>query len=288
MARSYKRFTPGEKVTAFPGGTWNQLVDAAKWVDGVRSGGLNLTVPPQDRQAISISIRNNTGAAIDVPYPILGIGEPLETVEDDDAVMYHGVQFNGEAPVPELHALKFSILQGPAGEDEIVEGIVYGWSWVRLFLKEQYHRTCGIRFGETEYLTSGHSGANIIWAEFQDEADEEDWYKEQWAVVEVGFRGPQKVMITETIDAAGWDETTGALTPQMFTCTPIYQHLDYDGKYTYNEDKWQIDDEYKIDAYSFYTTAVEVSTDMVRIGYIQNGELLIADCNEIDKTVVTP
>jgi hypothetical protein len=284
MARSYKRFTPGEKVTAFPGGTWNQLVDAAKWVDGVRSGGLNLTPPPQDNQAIAISIRNNTGADIDVQYPILGIGEPLQTVEDDDTVMTRSVQFNGEDPDPEHHELKFAILQSPVGEDEFSEGVVYGWSWARVFLKEHHHRTCGIWYGVTDHLVSGYPGANIIWAEFQHLLFEDDWKKEQWAIVEVGFRGPQKVIITETIDAAGWNKTTGDLTPEKFTCTPMYGNIFNDGKYTYNDGAGQE----QMDAYSFYTTAVEVGTDKARIGYVQNGELLIVDCNEIDQKEVTP
>ena len=86
-----------------------------------------------------------------------------------------------------------------------------------------------------------------------------------------------KVLITETIAKATWDKAKKKLTPRDFVAKRLLDHADGDG-WTYNP----TDGEDEIAAVSFYSTTVTVTPGKARFAYLKKGELVIADCTEID------
>ena len=91
-----------------------------------------------------------------------------------------------------------------------------------------------------------------------------------------GGGGITRILIIETIPAAEWDPETQELTPQTFTAK-TWQDAG-DGKWTYTSAVG----EGEIEAKSYYVTTVVVGDDKGRVGYVMNGELIAADCAQLD------
>src|SRR5690606_5395397 len=82
--------------------------------------------------------------------------------DDRESAVFERPVFSGETPTSS-HAGKFAILVGPAKQNEIVRAVVAGVSWVRLSVSNETDEFADVVEGETEFLLTGSSGAEILW-----------------------------------------------------------------------------------------------------------------------------
>jgi len=181
MAREYKTFTEGEQLSEFPGVSWNQIVDSAKWVDEHKSNVNNPTMRASGRQALVFQIVNSTDEDIDYQFPILSLENPI--VEDDENNVHAPVMLKGVKPSKTRSS--FAVLKQPIGKDEAAIGVVKGFTFAKVDIKKAGDRLCGSVPGNTEHLESGHAGATIIWAEHESEEEPDDQIGIQYCLIDV-------------------------------------------------------------------------------------------------------
>jgi hypothetical protein len=160
------------------------LVTSARWLNHVTHGragaaagrpGVGGGAP--DEATLRIQVLNDAGEAIEVPFPILRLTDPVFTVDDDANTPFNGVQFRGDKPDAETGA-NFVVVQGHLAAGEAREAVLVGPCWAKVDVTDEAHTQATSIDGDAEKLASATSGAKILW--------KEAGTGEKWAVVFLG------------------------------------------------------------------------------------------------------
>lgn len=156
------------------------------------------------RDPAYVWVKNNTGADITVPYPVLALGAAVNqpTGDADDTTPYLMPTFAGTTP--DADTVNFAILQGKVDAGEWQKGIILGGSWVKLHVDSESDDHADVTTGHNDYLMSGTSGpAKILWKESSGTS--------RWAYVNIdtgsGGGGHIVATITGVADGLGDFET---------------------------------------------------------------------------------
>lgn len=195
--------TPGEILAGLPSEGWNGFVEAYRRVmQG--AGQPNGPGGSSGARRLTALVKNNTGAAIDVKFGVVELDGPLFNTDDRETVIHEGIAFKGIEPDEQTRSSSVAIFQGPVGNEQSMEAVIVGPTWVRLELPtwDQEYKTCGPTDGDCTKLTAGRGAIRIHWHATPEEATPPDEQEtEVWALVELGGRGGVGMRAARVVDA---------------------------------------------------------------------------------------
>ncbi len=224
-----KRFSPGEPFTAFPGVTWNTLVDQAERTGTIPEN--EKTVPPQPGRiaegsivhALPVMVLNKSDAHAR-EFGILGIDKPAFTppdaTDDDKATdaIFQGVYLECVAATEADHGSSFIITLQSIAKDEIGWAVLMGTTWARVDIQSVADTHAVIDPGDPTRLKGAGGGhAKIVW--------KPEGTGLKWCVVQIGggVSDSQIGVTTTAIAAADWTAPTLSLgkgTVQLYRVKP--------------------------------------------------------------------
>lgn len=171
-------------------------IEAKRWNDVLRSiQTLTWKVSALEKKTgkdqTRVLVRNDTGADITVDHGIVGIGDSLIDPFDAESPQetYWMPQISGEEPSTEDHEGKFAILCGAVKQNQYVEAIVAGTTWVRVLVNDTGDDFAEMEDGEVEYLKTATGGGCQILFLGADEREDEEEEDIRWALVRFGSTG---------------------------------------------------------------------------------------------------
>ncbi len=190
----FGQVNPGDDVRRIlKNAAWiNHVTNAADLINPRPSSPGSAGVPAQSR--LVLDVVNDTGAAIDVPFPILRITEPVVSLSDNANVVFGEPQFMGDTPNADTGA-SFVVVQGPIGTGVAQQSVLTGMTWCKVDVGSESDTHATSIDGDNEKLQSGTAGVRIVW--------KESGTGEKWALVLLGGGGggisPTFVMIFKTV-----------------------------------------------------------------------------------------
>jgi hypothetical protein len=133
--------------------------------------------------SLFMHVVNETGKPLQ-RFNVLGLDAPLET--EDENVLCSRIVFKGVVPQKQ-HRGKFAVLQQDAEPNQIVRACIFGATLAKIQSDNSSSsssasssnsgiRFCDVKEDETEYLTSGGNGAEVLWHDSTT----------QWAIIRIG------------------------------------------------------------------------------------------------------
>lgn len=183
----------------FSAGWINHVTRSANPKTGARGG-----KPPREvrRQFVPVDVLN-IGAAIDAPFPILRLTDPVVTVADNEHAPYNDADFKATTPDADTGAA-FVVVQGPLASGAARTACLLGLTWCKVDVADEDHTHATSIEDDNTKLASGTAGAVILWKESGE--------GEKWALILLGGSSGSKLQwgeSTGTITAAtGWTEET--------------------------------------------------------------------------------
>lgn len=138
------------------------------------------------RPYLPVEVLNDSGAAIDVPFPILRLTEPVVTVADNANAPYNEPEFNGDTPNGDTGPA-FVIVQGPIADGAAAPAALIGLSWCKVDVASESDTHATTIDGDNTKLQSGSSGVSIVW--------KESGTGEKWALVLLGGGGSGSTIV---------------------------------------------------------------------------------------------
>lgn len=173
----FRHVRPGDPLH-IPATTYNAMVDAAQ---ANRNRRMNLAPHGAGFESLFIHVSNQTGKTLQ-RFDVVGLDGPLETKNLE--VFKQEIILKGVVPKKE-HKGKFAVLLEDAAAQMCVRACVYGVTIAKIKVdseegsNEQKHiKFCDVTENETGYLTSGGSGAEVLWS---DEST-----RNRWAIIRIG------------------------------------------------------------------------------------------------------
>lgn len=201
----------GQFGSVNPGDDVRRLIKNAAWINHVtnaadrvapaipstRSGG----IPGHAR--LVLDVVNNSGAAIDAPYPILRLTTPAISLSDNANIVFNDPQFMGDTPDAST-AGSFVVVQGPIGAGVARPAVLVGLTWCKVNVTNAAHAYATAINGDNTKVQSATAGVPIVWKESST--------GEKWALLLLGALSP----------AAGlqWGQSTTAITAATAWATP--------------------------------------------------------------------
>ncbi len=175
-ANPFRHVRSGEPLV-IPATTYNAMVDAAQIV---RNRRLNLAPHGTGFESLFVHVVNTTGKELQ-RFDVVGLDGPLETQNLD--TFCERIVFKGVVPKKE-HKGKFAVLQEDASRDMCVRACVYGTTVAKVQVESDDSdedeppkiRFCDIKENDTQFLTSGGGGAEVLWHDQQS----------NWAIIRIG------------------------------------------------------------------------------------------------------
>ena len=153
-----ERRRPGDKRLSAR--DWNALAD--RYNAGML-GSDNRTESPPNNPVI-VLVKNNTGGDLQ-RRSIVGLGDSAQGVSGSAVQFKNEIVIDGETPEVGTHDTKFAVLRESIPDGLIGEAVVMGVTQVLLNVNSENDTHAMIEDGETDYLSTGSTGVEIIWKE---------------------------------------------------------------------------------------------------------------------------
>jgi hypothetical protein len=172
--------------------TYNAMLDAAQ---AHRNRRLTLEPHGSGFDSLFIHVVNETSMTLQ-RFNVLGLDAPLETINENsfcDKIIFKGI-------VPQnKHKGKFAIIQQDAAPNQVVRACIHGVTIAKVQLSDTASQTteikfCDIKEADTTYLTSGGSGAEVLWYDSSS----------QWAIIRIGSGG--STIFPVTLEKTGGEQ----------------------------------------------------------------------------------
>lgn len=190
-----------EFVDLSPGSDAAARLFSSRWINHVTRAA-NRTPLEQGRGVeklrrpfVPVVVLNDSGAAIDAPFPILRLTTPVVTIADNANAPYNEAEFKAATPDATTGG-SFVIAQGPLADDRGGVAALLGLSWAKVDVASETDTHATTIDGDNTKLQSGGSGAEIKW--------KEAGTGEKWALVLLGGGGGDPIVygrLVETVDA---------------------------------------------------------------------------------------
>ncbi len=168
----FKHVRSGEPLVIHAA-AYNAMLDAGQ---AVRNRRLNLTKQGSGFDSLFVHIVNSTGNPLE-RFSVVGLDGPLVTNNED--AFCERIVMNGVKPTKD-HKGKFAVLQEGAEPDHCVRVCLYGVTIAKVRRESQSSsqkiRFCDIKENDTQFLTSGGGGAEVLWHDKQS----------NWAIIRIG------------------------------------------------------------------------------------------------------
>lgn len=169
----FRKLQSGDRIEGFPRDLYNGLIDLLRGHKSARGGPAALAAPPNSG---IIDVLNDTGEDQD-QFAVLGLGEPIISVDDNETEFLDAVAFRGGMPT---EGEPFVVCVEPIAAGVIGKAVISGVVQVKV---------TGTLADNAEAVTdttaalecSGTGSAQILWAEAGS--------GERWAVVRIGGGG---------------------------------------------------------------------------------------------------
>jgi xylulokinase len=147
----------------------NGYQEAADYVRNLHHGGGALPGLGTALQPPVVTIKNNSGRDCS-RFDVLGIDSPIIAPADNTDVFLSRVGFSCVLPESPTHVGRFVVLLRPLRQGELGPAAIAGAVPVRVYVNSTDDEFCDVGDakqvgGETCYLSSGGSGARILWKE---------------------------------------------------------------------------------------------------------------------------
>lgn len=143
-----------------PVGAYNAFADAADaHADRAR---IERTAASRFRVAGIVDVINRTGGAL-TRNAILGIEGPGVSRATNESEYFERVLLAGNTYAPQHRA--FCVLAETVLDGRIGRAVVDGYAQCRVLMADESHLSAGPTVGSTHWLTSGISGADLVWIE---------------------------------------------------------------------------------------------------------------------------
>jgi hypothetical protein len=183
---AFDKIPAGSPVTKFSITAYNRMLDMLQWwmanQNGIGGGGRAI-----DNNNNIFDIQNTTGSKREW-LDVLGIDDVLYDATDDEDRFKRKPVFVGVSPTVADHAGKWGVLLGPVANDGIAKIALSGVVPVRVYVTATTDKFVDVSAshtvsGETVYVATGASGAQILWLATGSAGTI------QWAVVSLGGGG---------------------------------------------------------------------------------------------------
>jgi len=176
MARNEFQHVRSGEPLHIPAATYNAMLDAAQ---AHRDRRMNLAPHGAGFGSLFVSVVNKTGNLLK-KFDVVGLDGSAETQNLD--YFKNRIVFKGVVP-QKKHKGKFAVLQEDASANMVVRACVYGVTQAKIQMASSdsdstQPKYCDIKENETGYLTSGGSGAEVLWS---DESTQN-----RWALIRIG------------------------------------------------------------------------------------------------------
>ena len=179
MARNEFQHVRSGEPLQIPAATYNAMVDAAQ---AHRNRRINLAPHGAGFDSLFVYVVNTTGQSLQ-RFNVVGLDGPSDSpsnAQNTDAFC-NRIVFKGVKP-QKKHKGKFAVLQQDAANNMVVRACVYGATVTKVKTDSDGGNTepkyCDIKENETGYLSSGGSGAEVLWCDNSSQ--------ERWAIVRIG------------------------------------------------------------------------------------------------------
>ena len=178
--------SPGDDVRRFiKNAAWiNHVTNAADRVAPSPTSSSSAGIPGQAR--LVLDVVNNSGTAIDAPFPILRLTEPVITLADNANIVFNDPQFMGDTPDASTGSA-FVVVQGPIGSGVGRQAVLTGLTWCKVNVASEADTHATTIDGDNEKLQGGSSGVQIVW--------KESGTGEKWALVLLGGGGSGSTIV---------------------------------------------------------------------------------------------
>ncbi len=162
---SIKRANRGDAVVEhLTAETWNTFVDTANGFQSRINVGLSPTSSPRESPAVTVLVRNSTGANQPIGA-VLALDGPLVTPTANLSEFNSRVGFNGITPTASYHG-KFVVLREATKNGELGLAALSGIVQAKVEISHTWLRRCDITPSSSAKLTAKPEGtAEIIWIE---------------------------------------------------------------------------------------------------------------------------
>lgn len=124
--------------------------------------------------SVFIYVRNDSGSDC-VKYDVLGLDDILVDPEATPAALDDLPSFIGLTPNRDDHWGAFAVLQQDLDDGDTGLAIIHGATWVRLYVREDWHKWCDLRDSDlTQLETRGHGSTRIMWKQSGVSTDSDD------------------------------------------------------------------------------------------------------------------
>jgi hypothetical protein len=174
------RVNPGDPLE-LPARTFNIFCETAEEMRRMRG---QFGAGPGEGRAMNagvVTVRNDSGGDRD-RFDVLAIGDPIIDNTDNEAEFLNRVTFLGLLPYTSLHKGRFVVLLEPIADGGLGKAVVSGVVQVHIDVSNADHQFADVTNADATKLTSGHTGAEILW--------KETGTGTVWGIVHVRARAP--------------------------------------------------------------------------------------------------
>jgi hypothetical protein len=187
MGGPYDKLPRGCGAGAWSVTAWNRMLDMLRWwlSQQAQTGSPGVSA---DQDVCMFDVQNNTGSDQDW-LAVVGLDGPVFTPTDNLDGFRHKPMLKGVTPATPTHRGKWAVLLSPCPSGDIVKAAVAGVVPVRVYINNTADKFCDVIdaktvSGETCYLGTGDSGAQILWT------DGTTANHIGWAIVRLGQSAP--------------------------------------------------------------------------------------------------
>lgn len=181
-----------EFTTIAPGGDAAAMLFSHRWLNHVTSAANRVNLDagtirnPSRRSFLPLDVLNDSGAAIDAPFPILRLTSPVVDTTANVNAPYQEAAFKGDTPDADTGSA-FVIVQGPLANAVARPAVLIGLSWCKVNVTSAADSHATTIDGDNTKLQGGGAGVPILW--------KEAGTGDKWALVLLGGGGSGSTLV---------------------------------------------------------------------------------------------